>query len=137
MNERQFAVDSFIIRFSLTEDEINTLQSRDIRVDSDFFRTMRKADRIIQDARVLMSGDDGPTKAGYASLEHENLSSSHLCFRVEIISTTSHQLEQGYDKIARWCSLEFRQFVRDAQLEVSPLMREAVKWLRNRPELLT
>ncbi len=64
VNDRQFAVDHFINRFSLTEDEINTLQSRDIRVDSNFFKTMRKADRIIQDARVLMSGDDGPTKAG-------------------------------------------------------------------------
>lgn len=29
-----------------------------------FFETMRKAERIIQDARVLMAGEDGPTKIG-------------------------------------------------------------------------
>lgn len=53
-----------------------------------------------------------------------------------MVTTTSQQLEQGYDKIARWCALEFRQFVRDALLEVTPLMVEAVKWLRKKPELL-
>ena len=73
-------------------------------------------------------------------VEHESTSSlyqgmTHV-FRVEIIANTSHQLEEGYDKLARWCSLEFRQYVRDALLEVTPLMTEAVRWLRKKPELL-
>ena len=56
---------------------------------------------------------------------------------MEIIAATSRQLEEGYDKLTRWCSLEFRQFVRDALLEVTPLLVEAVRWLRKKPELLT
>lgn len=55
---------------------------------------------------------------------------------VDVIATTSQQLEQGFDKIARWCSLEFRQFVRDVPLEVNTIMTEAVRWLWKRPELL-
>lgn len=95
------------------------MQSRDIQIDAQFFRTMQKAEKIIADSRVLMSGEDGATKAG-----------------VDIIATSSQQLEQGYDKLARWCSLEFRQFVRDTLLEVTPAMGEAIKWLRKKPELL-
>jgi conserved oligomeric Golgi complex subunit 6 len=53
------------------------------------------------------------------------------------MASTSSHLEQGYEKILRWCSFEFRQMGRDIQLEVSPSMREAVHRLRQRPELLT
>lgn len=52
-------------------------------------------------------------------------------------STASH-LEQGYEKVFRWCTYEFRQMGRDdAQLEVGLTMREAIRRLRNRPALLT
>ena len=53
------------------------------------------------------------------------------------MASTSTHLEQGYEKIFRWCTYEFRQMGRDAQLEVAPAMREAVRRLRKRPELLT
>ncbi len=53
------------------------------------------------------------------------------------MSSTLSYLEQGYEKIARWCSYEFRQIGRDAHLEVTPIMREAVRRLRQRQELLT
>lgn len=59
-----------------------------------------------------------------------------MCFSVEVTTTATQQLEQGYDKLARWCSLQFRHFVRDALLEVTPLLSEAVRWLKKRPELL-
>ncbi|KAI5122053.1 hypothetical protein M0805_006037 [Coniferiporia weirii] len=120
VNEQQAAIDSFLAHFVLTQEEAEALQSRDIQIDAQFFRTMRNAERIIANARVLMNGEDGPTRAG-----------------VDIITTASQQLEQGYDKLARWCSLEFRQFVGDTLLEVSPLMGEAVKWLKKKPELLS
>ncbi len=56
--------------------------------------------------------------------------------RSELVSLTSQYLEEGYEKISRWCSLEFRQLGRHAQLEVSPVMQDAVRWLQKRPELL-
>lgn len=52
------------------------------------------------------------------------------------MASTASQLEQGYEKIFRWCSYEFLQIGRDSQLEVSTTMREAVRRLRKRPELL-
>jgi conserved oligomeric Golgi complex subunit 6 len=50
---------------------------------------------------------------------------------------TSSLLEQGYDKMTRWCSNEFRQMGRDTQLDVIPALRESVRRLRERPELLS
>jgi hypothetical protein len=56
---------------------------------------------------------------------------------LEIMASTSAHLEQGYEKILRFCSNEFRQVGRDSQIEVNSAMREAVQRLRKRPELLT
>jgi len=53
------------------------------------------------------------------------------------MSSTSTHLEQGYDKILRWLSNEFRRVGKDFQLEVSPIMSESVQRLKKRPELLT
>ena len=98
---------------------------------------MDKAERIRDDCRVLMAAEDGPTKAGYAiTLVHVYMRLSCVEYRVDILTTTSGYLEQAYDKIFRWCSFEFRQMGRDALLEVDPSMREAVRRLRRRPELL-
>jgi hypothetical protein len=52
------------------------------------------------------------------------------------MAVTSEQLEMGYKKIHRWCQFELRQFTKDAQLEVSQTMREAVKRLGKRPVFL-
>jgi hypothetical protein len=56
--------------------------------------------------------------------------------RLDIMSSTSEQLEESFQKLHRWCLLEFRQLGRDAHVEVEPLMTEAVRRLRKRPALL-
>jgi conserved oligomeric Golgi complex subunit 6 len=53
------------------------------------------------------------------------------------MASTSSNLEQGYEKLFRYCSNEFRQLGRDSQLEVNHKLRESVVRLRKRPELLT
>jgi hypothetical protein len=58
-------------------------------------------------------------------------------YRVDIMTATSSYLEQGYEKLLRWTSNEFRQIGREMQVEVHPTLREAIKRLRKRPELLT
>ena len=63
--------------------------------------------------------------------------SCSLTFRLDIMAATSQQLDLGYQKIFRWIQFEFRQFVREAQLEVGVVLREAVKRLRDRKSLLT
>lgn len=55
---------------------------------------------------------------------------------LDIMSVTSEQLELGYTKIHRYCQFEFRQFTRETQLEVTPVMRQAIHRLRDRPALL-
>lgn len=57
--------------------------------------------------------------------------------RLEIMDAMSTNLEQGYEKILRYCSNEFRQIGRDSHLEVNQVTQEAVFRLRKRPELLT
>ncbi|KAI0077115.1 oligomeric complex COG6 [Panus rudis PR-1116 ss-1] len=117
---RQSIVTLFLSRFTLAPEESEAITSRDVPVGPRFFAAMDKAERIREDCRLLMAGEEGPTKAG-----------------LDIMSTTSSYLEQAYEKMFRWLSFEFRQMGREALLEVSPVMRESVKRLKQRPELLT
>ncbi|KAJ7462784.1 oligomeric complex COG6 [Mycena galericulata] len=120
VENKKSIVALFLARFTLNEEEVEALTSRDIPVGQRFFRAMDKTERIRTDCRVLMAGEDGPTQAG-----------------LDIMASTSSHLEQGYEKIFRWCSYEFRQMGRDMQIEVGTTMREATHRLRQRPELLT
>ncbi|KAJ3994990.1 oligomeric complex COG6 [Lentinula boryana] len=119
VEDQKSIVSLFLARFTLTEEETEALISRDVPVGKRFFQAMDKTEQIREDCQVLMAGEDGPTKAGS-----------------DIMASTASLLEQGYEKILRWCSYEFRQIGRDSQLEVSTIMREAVLRLRKRPELL-
>ncbi|KAJ4481001.1 oligomeric complex COG6 [Lentinula aciculospora] len=119
VEDQKSIVSSFLARFTLTEEEAEALTSRDVPVGKRFFQAMDKTEQIREHCRVLMAGEDGPTKAGK-----------------DIMASTASQLEQGYEKILRWCSYEFLQIGRDSQLEVSAIMREGVRRLRKRPELL-
>ncbi|KAF9651463.1 oligomeric complex COG6 [Thelephora ganbajun] len=117
---KQSIVMLFLSRFTLTDEETEILTSRDVQVGRRFFDIMDKTGGIRQDCQVLMAGEDGPTQIG-----------------LDIMSSTSSNLEQAYEKIFRWCSFEFRQMGRETQVEVSPTMREAVTRLRQRQEFLS
>lgn len=134
-------VNLFLARFTLTEDEVEAMTSRDVPLGKTFFQAMDKTEQIRDECRVLMAGEEGPTKAGCVALSCFTSTSTPLPNtnqrRLDIMASTSSYLEQGYDKISRWCSYEFRQIGRDSQMEVSSIMREAVRRLRKRPELLT
>ncbi|KZT27286.1 oligomeric complex COG6 [Neolentinus lepideus HHB14362 ss-1] len=127
---QQTILNLFVSRFTLTSEEVIALTSRDVLPGKRFFAAMDKAVKIREDCRVLMSVD-GPTKAG-----------------VDIIAATSSNLEQAYDKIFRYLTSEFQAIGRgnrdwersvdpDANLEASPTLKEAVRRLRDRPELLS
>lgn len=53
------------------------------------------------------------------------------------MAATGTQTEAGYAKIFRWLEFQFRQMTREAQLEVSPAMQEAMKRLAQRPAMRT
>lgn len=48
---------------------------------------------------------------------------------------TSQHLDAGYQKIFKWCSFESRGFSKDV-MEVSATMREAMRRLKGRKDLL-
>lgn len=54
----------FLNRFTLNDEEAEAITSRDVPIGPRFFEAMNKTERIRNDCRVLMSGEDGPTKAG-------------------------------------------------------------------------
>ena len=101
---------------------------------------MDKAARIQADCRVLLTASvtlpapSAHTAEGNGDAEDAEDRATKA--GRDILAATAAQLEQAYDKIFRWCCFEFRQMGKDASLDVSPTMREAVKRLRERPELL-
>ncbi|KAJ7630510.1 oligomeric Golgi complex subunit 6 [Roridomyces roridus] len=99
VENKKSIVTLFLTRFTLNEERDSSTPWTRLRVSG-------------TDCRVLMAGEDGPTQAGLAIME----------------STSTH-LTQGYEKIFRWCSHEFRQMGRDMQVEVDTTMREAIRRL--------
>jgi conserved oligomeric Golgi complex subunit 6 len=61
---KQSIISLFLSRFTLTEDEVEAMTSRDVPVGKRFFLAMDKTEKIRDDCRVLMAGEEGPTKAG-------------------------------------------------------------------------
>ncbi|KAF8526040.1 oligomeric complex COG6 [Hysterangium stoloniferum] len=120
MTTRQSIVSLFLSQFNLTEAESEAITSRDVPVGKRMFDAMERTEKIRDSCQVLLGGDGGSTNAG-----------------LDIMALTSSLLEQAYQKIFRWCSFEFRQLGRDAQLEVGPIMKESVRLLRKQPDLLS
>ena len=61
---RQSIVDLFLARFTLSADESDALYSPEVPVGPTFFAAMDRAQAIREDCRVLMAGEDSPSKAG-------------------------------------------------------------------------
>ncbi|WVQ78637.1 hypothetical protein IAT38_000724 [Cryptococcus sp. DSM 104549] len=116
---RASLIHLFLSRFTLSEQELAALTSRDIIVSQPLFDALDHVEKIRKDCQVLLGGEEGKMQAG-----------------LDIMAATSDQLESGYKKIHRWCQFEFRQFARETQLEVSAVMRQGVRRLRDRPALL-
>ena len=62
---RHSIVSLFLARFTLSEEDRDAITSREVPVGKKFFEAMDKAERIREDCRVLMIGEEGSTKAGY------------------------------------------------------------------------
>ncbi|EIW66514.1 hypothetical protein TREMEDRAFT_34802 [Tremella mesenterica DSM 1558] len=115
---RSTIISVFLSRFTLSEQELAALTSRDVPVGQSLFDALDRVERIRSDCQALLAGEEGKTQAG-----------------MDIMGATSEQLESGYKKMHRWCTLNFRQYTKEGHLEVSVIMKEAVKRLQNRPAL--
>jgi Conserved oligomeric complex COG6 len=65
---KQSIVSLFLSRFTLNDEEVEAMVSRDVPVGQRFFDAMDKTERIRQDCQVLMAGEEGPTQVGSVSL---------------------------------------------------------------------
>ncbi|KAI0664758.1 oligomeric complex COG6 [Cubamyces menziesii] len=137
---KQSIISAFLSRFTLSQSERDAIASREVPVGPTFFAAMDKAARIQADCRVLLTASltlPAPsTHTAEGNGDAEDAEDRATKAGRDILAATAAQLEQAYDKIFRWCCFEFRQMGKDASLDVSPTMREAVKRLRERPELL-
>ncbi|WVO14670.1 hypothetical protein L204_102307 [Cryptococcus depauperatus] len=115
---RAHLIHLFLSRFTLSQAESDALMSREVSIDQTIFDALDHVEKIRIDCEVLLGGEEGKTQAG-----------------LDIMASTSNQLESGFNKIHKWCQFEFRQFIKDTQLEVTPVMRQAVRRLRDRPVL--
>ncbi|KAF8838328.1 COG6-domain-containing protein [Paxillus ammoniavirescens] len=120
VENRKFIMMLFLDRFILSDNGVEAITPREVPVGSRFFAAMCDTERIHEGCRVLMSGEDGPTRAG-----------------LDIMATTSSYLERGYEKIYRLGTFEFRRIGGENQLEVSPVMAETIRRLSQPPELLS
>jgi conserved oligomeric Golgi complex subunit 6 len=75
---RQSIVTLFLARFTLSDDETHALSSSDIPVGPTFFAAMDRAQAIREDCRVLMAGEDSPSKAGCVFTRHLNVDHPHI-----------------------------------------------------------
>lgn len=64
MEDKKSIINLFLKKFTLTEQEVEIVKSRETPIGSKFFQTMEKAEKIRDDCRVLMAGEDGPTQSG-------------------------------------------------------------------------
>ncbi|CAK9785326.1 uncharacterized protein COLE_06649 [Cutaneotrichosporon oleaginosum] len=112
-------VKLFLARFTLTPAEEAALTARDHEVGPELFAALDRVETIRRDCQALLGGDESRMQAG-----------------LDIMAITGTQMEAGYAKLHRWLEFAFRQMTREAHLEVSPAMREAVKRLTTRPAQL-
>ena len=80
VEDKKTIITLFLARFTLDEAEVEALTSRDIPIGQRFFDAMDKIERIREDCRVLMAGEDGSTKAGCISSSHSTLNLIFIIF---------------------------------------------------------
>ncbi len=124
----------FLERFSLTESEVATLASKELSVGAPLFAVLDRLETIRREAQALLEGAISSSSDASRPRDARKVSTpgsapgSNAGIRagVDIMDTTSQQLDVGYTKLGRWLAFEFRQPVREG-MEVSPVMREAVR----------
>lgn len=116
---RTSLVQLFLARFTLSPAEEAALSSREVEVGPEVFAALDHVEKIRNDCRALLGGDEGKMQAG-----------------LDIMAATGAAMEAGYAKVSRWCELQFRQMTRESQLDVSSSLKAGVRRLASRPQML-
>jgi hypothetical protein len=82
-------VDLFLARFTLSADESDALYSPEVPIGPTFFAAMDRAQAIREDCRILMAGEDSPSKAGCVPSLYDARLSPEMLTRFSWIDSTS------------------------------------------------
>jgi conserved oligomeric Golgi complex subunit 6 len=82
-------VDLFLARFTLSADESDALYSPEVPIGPTFFAAMDRAQAIREDCRVLMAGEDSPSKAGCVPSLHDARLNPRNVYPLRWIDSTS------------------------------------------------
>lgn len=135
MATKQSIIALFLSQFTLSEAETEAITSRDVPVGKRMFEAMDRIEKIRDSCQILLAGEGASDTVGCVALSLLYIIADYVK-SLDIMALTSSLLEQAYQKIFRWCSFEFRQLGKDAQLDVGSVMKETVRQLKNQPDLL-
>lgn len=121
--QQRALLNLFLARFTLTQEEADAIQKRDVPVGSSLFAAMDRVIQIRQDCRALLEGGGklgGGSRAG-----------------TDIMALMSNHLDVAHQKLAKYLGFHFRQAPKES-LDVSRTLRESVHRLArgNREDLL-
>ncbi|KAI8073094.1 oligomeric Golgi complex subunit 6-like protein [Gongronella butleri] len=106
----------FLHKFTLSADEIHTLNSPTTPVNEEFFDALRYLQKMHDDCQLL-------------------LTTTHQQAGIQIMESLSLHQESAYDKLYRWTQYESRSSFGGDSIDVSSLMTKALYSLRHRPVL--
>jgi hypothetical protein len=127
---RSILSTTFISHFTLSPTEIDTLHSKEITIDEPLLKTMDRIKRIRADCGTLFTLAGG--KEDGLGVEGRD----PVLVAKEIMSLAGDQLDLVFGRIHRACCFEFRRYTKETSLEVTEVVRESVKRLRERVDLL-
>ncbi|KAG0163844.1 Golgi transport complex subunit 6 [Apophysomyces sp. BC1034] len=113
---RILIVDSFLEKFTLSDDEIRILCSSSVHISDEFFDALAHLQQIHNDCQLLLMTNH--QQAGQQIMQ----------------SMTLHQ-EVAYEKLYRWTQYESRVSFGGDSIDVGKLMTKALNALRHRPVL--
>ncbi|MCO5586516.1 hypothetical protein L7F22_040456 [Adiantum nelumboides] len=115
-------LDAFLSRFTLTEAQIDAIESRSLPVGPLLFEAMDRIEAIRADCHVLLVGREegqvGGMRAG-----------------IDIMDETASLMDKAQTKVAKWLTFELRSTFKEGQ-DVGQNVRESVKRLDQREDLL-
>ncbi|CAK7272834.1 Golgi transport complex subunit 6 [Sporothrix epigloea] len=107
---------AFVNHFVLSEDETALLTQTAEPVDDRFFAILNKAKKILKDCEILLGFEDNPSLGS------------------EIMTQTSRNINNGYQKLYKWVQREFKSLNLENP-QIGSTMCHALRVLAERPSL--
>ncbi|KAI8916853.1 oligomeric Golgi complex subunit 6 [Entophlyctis helioformis] len=111
--QRKFIIDTFLKRFTLSDEEIHALTTSGDTVDNFFFSSLKHLQQIQDDCKTLLISD------------HQQLG-------LEIIATTNMYQEAAFERLFRWTQAECR-LMKTELPEITVELKQGIQALRQRP----